>query len=55
MIRVELGLELRKGRRSTLAWAVCSCMYAYRKPFTAAMYPGEMVWGVGEKTALVTA
>jgi hypothetical protein len=30
-------------------------MYAFRKPFTAATFPGGMVWGVGEKTALVTA
>ncbi len=30
-------------------------MYAFRKPFTAATYSGHMVWGVGEKTALVTA
>jgi hypothetical protein len=30
-------------------------MYAFRKPFTAATYSGGMVWGVGEKTALVTA
>ncbi len=64
MIQVDLGLALRKDRRSMLAWAVWSaaaafgayfCMYAFRKPFTAATYPGGMVWGVDEKTALVTA
>ena len=64
MIQADLGLALRKDRRSTLAWAVWSaaaafgayfCMYAFRKPFTAATYSGGMVWGVDEKTALVTA
>jgi hypothetical protein len=30
-------------------------MYAFRKPFTAATYPSGLVWGVSEKTALVTA
>jgi hypothetical protein len=53
-----------KGDASALApaaWAVVAafgtyfCMYAFRKPFTAAAYAGGDVWGVGEKTVLVTA
>ena len=64
MIQAEFGLEPRERRRSTLLWAVWSasaafgaysCMYAFRKPFTAATYPSGVVWGVSEKTALVTA
>lgn len=31
------------------------CMYAFRKPFTAASYPDTMLWGTGFKTVLVTA
>ncbi len=30
-------------------------MYAFRKPFTAASFSGPPVWGIGEKTLLVTA
>jgi hypothetical protein len=30
-------------------------MYAFRKPFTAATFSGGVIWGVPEKTALVTA
>jgi Family of unknown function (DUF5690) len=37
------------------AFGAYFCMYAFSKPFTAAMFPGGMIWGVGEKTALVTA
>ncbi len=64
MMRAETAPEVREARRSPLAWAVWSaaaafgayfCMYAFRKPFTAATYSGGLVWGIGEKTALVTA
>src|SRR5262245_4422077 len=63
-ISADLGIDRKRGRRAPLAWAAWSasaalgayfCMYAFRKPFTAATYSGGMVWGVGEKTALVTA
>src|SRR5690606_9538366 len=37
------------------AFGTYFCMYAFRKPFTAASFPGGLVWGVGEKTVLVTA
>jgi hypothetical protein len=43
------------------AWSVLAafgtyfCMYAYRKPFTAAGYQGVELWGVDYKTVLVTA
>ncbi len=66
MSQVEVGVELEQtgNRRAALGWAVWAaaaafgayfCMYAFRKPFTAATYPGGVVWGIGEKTALVTA
>jgi len=43
------------------AWCVVAafgtyfCMYAFRKPFTAAGFQDVVVWGVGYKTVLVTA
>jgi hypothetical protein len=43
------------------AWCVLAafgtyfCMYAFRKPFTAAGYQDAVAWGVGYKTVLVTA
>ena len=46
---------------SLSAWCVVAafgtyfCMYAFRKPFTAASYRRRRVWGVGYKTVLVTA
>ena len=30
-------------------------MYAFRKPFTVGSYQGPPIWGIGEKTLLVTA
>jgi hypothetical protein len=42
-------------------WAVAAafgsyfCMYAFRKPFTAAAYADASLWGIGFKTILVTA
>lgn len=35
------------------AFTTYSCMYAFRKPFTAGTFEGTMVWGVGYKTILV--
>jgi Family of unknown function (DUF5690) len=61
---IGLGFGLTQVRRARLALAVWSaaaafgayfCMYAFRKPFTAAMFTGGTVWGISEKTALVTA
>ena len=46
---------------SLSAWCVLAafgtyfCMYAFRKPFTAAGYQDVVLWGVGYKTVLVTA
>ena len=37
------------------AFGAYFCMYAFRKPFTAASFSGASVWGLGEKTVLVTA
>jgi hypothetical protein len=51
-----------QGRGFSLsAWCVLAafgtyfCMYAFRKPFTAAGYHDVVVWGIGYKTVLVTA
>jgi hypothetical protein len=38
---------------SAAAFSTYFCMYAFRKPFTAAQYEGYMLGGVGLKTALV--
>ncbi len=46
---------------SLSAWCVVAafgtyfCMYAFRKPFTAAGYTDMVLWGIGYKTVLVTA
>ncbi len=43
------------------AWSLAAafgtyfCMYAFRKPFTAATFSGVVVWGIPENTLLVTA
>ncbi len=37
------------------AFAVYSCMYAFRKPYTAATYEGIMWWGLPYKVGLVVA
>ncbi len=39
----------------TAAFGTYFCMYAFRKPFTAASFAGGHVWGLEEKTVLVTA
>jgi hypothetical protein len=64
MMQMDLAQDRKRGVRSTLAWAVWSsaaafgayfCMYAFRKPFTAATYSGSRIWGLDQKTILVTA
>ena len=35
------------------AFAAYFCMYAFRKPFTAATFEGLSLWGLGFKTVLV--
>ena len=54
--------SISDGRRfSWSLWCVVAafgtyfCMYAFRKPFTAAGYQGVVVWGMSYKTVLVTA
>ena len=37
------------------AFGTYFCMYAFRKPFTAAAFADSAAWGIGEKTLLVTA
>lgn len=39
----------------TAAFGTYFCMYAFRKPFTAASFAGGRIWGLEEKTVLVTA
>lgn len=54
-------LPVRNERFTVALWSVAAafgayfCMYAFRKPFTAATFAEGTVWGVGEKTVLVTA
>ncbi|MCY2968301.1 MAG: DUF5690 family protein, partial [Planctomycetota bacterium] len=54
---------LSEDRNQQLFWAVWSataafgayfCMYAVRKPFTAATFAGTPLWGLDYKIALVT-
>lgn len=40
---------------ATAAFITYFSMYAYRKPFTAATYDDQEIWGVPQKTALVVA
>ena len=37
------------------AFCIYFCMYAFRKPFSAATYEGQLVWGYGLKDILVVA
>lgn len=37
------------------AFTTYFCMYAFRKPFNAAEYQGQELWGIGYKTVLVAA
>src|SRR5215813_5691193 len=64
MKETRSGEELPASDRwglSLSAWSVVAafgtyfCMYAFRKPFTAAGYTDVVVGGVGYKTVLVTA
>jgi hypothetical protein len=51
----------RRGGWFFSAWCLVAafgtyfCMYAFRKPFTAATYTDVTLWGLGYKTVLVTA
>jgi len=39
----------------TAAFSTYFCMYAFRKPFTAATFEGSEWWGIGYKTLLIAA
>jgi hypothetical protein len=58
--REDLSVGGERGL-SLSAWSVLAafgayfCMYAFRKPFTAAGFQDVVVWGMGYKTVLVTA
>lgn len=53
--RVETGATALAVWSVVAAFGAYFCMYAFRKPFTAATFSGGTVWGFGEKSALVTA
>src|SRR5215469_4318792 len=38
---------------SLTSFTVYSCMYGFRKPFTAASYDGVQLWGISYKVVLV--
>jgi hypothetical protein len=61
-VRSSTGLAVADRRGLWLsAWCVLAafgtyfCMYAFRKPFTAAGFQDTTVWGLDYKTVLVTA
>lgn len=55
-----LDAERESDRLFWTIWAMVAafgayfCMYGFRKPFTAGLYHGDAVWGIGFKTILVT-
>jgi hypothetical protein len=53
--RVETSLHALAGWSIVAAFGAYFCMYGFRKPFTAASFSGATVWGLGEKSVLVTA
>lgn len=61
---MKVIMENERERTNDLAWAVWAitaafgcyfCMYAFRKPFTAATYSETSLFGIGFKTILVIA
>src|SRR5262245_34629104 len=56
MVGREPGAEQFRSRLGIVVWAVVAafgtyfCMYAFRKPFTAAAFANQEVWGIGLKT-----
>jgi len=53
--RVEPSIQAFASWSIVAAFGAYFCMYAFRKPFTAASFSGATVWGLGEKSVLVTA
>ena len=53
--RPELSAPMLAVWSVVAAFGTYFCMYAFRKPFTAAAFSGMTAWGIGEKTLLVTA
>ena len=53
--RVELSAAPLALWSIVAAFGTYFCMYAFRKPFTAAAFADTAAWGLGEKTVLVTA
>jgi hypothetical protein len=55
------GVETGRSMPMIALWSLAAafgtyfCMYAFRKPFTAASFQEGMIWGIREKTVLVTA
>jgi hypothetical protein len=58
---LAVNIERSRSALEVAVWSVVAafgtyfCMYGFRKPFTAAAFTGGTVWGIGEKTVLVTA
>jgi hypothetical protein len=53
--RVEYPIHSLTVWSIVAAFGVYFCMYAFRKPFTAASFSGTTVWGMDEKSVLVMA
>jgi hypothetical protein len=59
--RQPLAANVERSGLALAAWSIVAafgtyfCMYGFRKPFTAAAFAGGTVWGIREKTLLVTA
>ncbi|PWJ60569.1 hypothetical protein CLV98_101754 [Dyadobacter jejuensis] len=57
----QLKSRLQQSDVLMILWTVLSsfgvyfCMYAFRKPFSAGLYEGLMLWGVGYKAILIIA
>jgi hypothetical protein len=54
-IRAERSVQAFAAWSIVAAFGTYFCMYAFRKPYTAASFSGGTVWGVAEKSVLVTA
>jgi hypothetical protein len=56
---IRLKKVLLRYNSMLIIWAIVAsfgtyfCMYAFRKPFNAGLYPGLDLWGIGYKTILI--
>ncbi len=60
-LHTDSGTTPQRSPWGVAVWSVVAafgayfCMYAFRKPFTAAAFDSTTLWGLGEKTVLVMA